>query len=91
MGKFGGQELLYGADLDVVFIGKDVSAGEQLIQAMGAKTEEGAVFPMDDRLRPEGERGLLVMPLSAYREYFGRRAQFLGSAGLDQGPGFVRV
>ena len=33
LGKFGGRELLYGADLDVVFIGKDVSVGERLIQA----------------------------------------------------------
>jgi [glutamine synthetase] adenylyltransferase / [glutamine synthetase]-adenylyl-L-tyrosine phosphorylase len=76
MGKFGGQELLYGADLDVVFIGNHVSAGEQLIQAMAAKTAEGAVFPLDGRLRPDGEKGVLVTPLGAYREYFDKRAHF---------------
>ena len=84
LGKFGGRELLYGADLDVVFIGNDVNAGEQLIQAMGAKTEEGRVFPLDARLRPEGENGVLVIPLSAYREYFDRRAQFWEAQALTK-------
>ena len=64
LGKFGGRELLYGADLDVVFIGNNVSAGERLIQAMSAKTAEGAVFPLDGRLRPDGEKGVLVTPLA---------------------------
>jgi glutamate-ammonia-ligase adenylyltransferase len=76
LGKFGGHELLYGADLDVVFIGNDVGAGEKLIQAMGVKTAEGAVFPLDGRLRPHGEKGVLVAPLAAYREYFDRQAHF---------------
>src|ERR1700722_14124755 len=76
LGKFGGRELLYGADLDIVFIGQDVNLGEQFIQAMGAKTAEGAVFPMDARLRPHGEKGALVTSLGAYREYFDQQAQF---------------
>jgi [glutamine synthetase] adenylyltransferase / [glutamine synthetase]-adenylyl-L-tyrosine phosphorylase len=84
LGKFGGRELLYGADLDLVFIGNDVSAGEQLIQAMGAKTEEGAVFPLDGRLRPDGEKGVLVAPLAAYREYFDHRAHFWEAQALTR-------
>jgi [glutamine synthetase] adenylyltransferase / [glutamine synthetase]-adenylyl-L-tyrosine phosphorylase len=84
LGKFGGRELLYGADLDVVFIGNDVSAGEQLIRAMGAKTAEGAVFPLDARLRPDGEKGVLVAPISAYREYFDHRAQFWEAQALTK-------
>ena len=84
LGKFGGHELLYGADLDVVFIGNDVSAGEQLIQAMGAKTGEGAVFPMDGRLRPDGEKGVLVTSLTAYREYFALRAHFWEAQALTK-------
>jgi glutamate-ammonia-ligase adenylyltransferase len=43
---------------------------------MTAKTGEGSVFPVDARLRPEGANGVLVIPLSAYRDYFDRRAQF---------------
>ena len=84
LGKFGGYELLYGADLDLVFIGNDVSAGEQLIQAMGAKTAEGAVFPLDGRLRPDGEKGVLVTPLAAYREYFDNRAHFWEAQALTR-------
>ena len=84
LGKFGGRELIYGADLDVVFIGNDVNAGEQLIHAMGAKMEEGRVFPLDARLRPEGANGVLVIPLSAYREYFDHRAQFWEAQALTK-------
>jgi [glutamine synthetase] adenylyltransferase / [glutamine synthetase]-adenylyl-L-tyrosine phosphorylase len=76
LGKFGGRELLYGADLDVVFIGSEISAGERLIHAMTARTGEGSVFPVDARLRPEGTNGVLVIPLSTYREYFEHRAQY---------------
>src|ERR1700719_559325 len=84
LGKFGGRELLYGADLDVVFIGNDVSAGERLIQAMTAKTAEGAVFPLDGRLRPDGEKGVLVAPLTAYRKYFESRAHFWEAQALTK-------
>jgi glutamate-ammonia-ligase adenylyltransferase len=84
LGKFGGRELLYGADLDVVFIGNNVSAGERLIQAMSAKTAEGAVFPLDGRLRPDGEKGVLVTPLSAYRQYFENRAHFWEAQALTK-------
>jgi len=84
LGKFGGRELLYGADLDVVFIGNDVSAGERLIQAMTAKTAEGAVFPLDGRLRPDGEKGVLVTPLAAYRKYFETRAHFWEAQALTK-------
>jgi glutamate-ammonia-ligase adenylyltransferase len=84
LGKFGGCELSYGADLDVVFIGTDVTAGGRLIQAMGAKTAEGAVFPLDGRLRPDGEKGVLVTPLSAYRAYFAQRAHFWEAQALTK-------
>ena len=68
----------------MVFIGNDVSAGEQLIQAMGAKTAEGVVFPLDGRLRPDGEKGVLVTPLAAYREYFDHRAHFWEAQALTR-------
>ncbi len=76
LGKFGGSELLYGADLDIVFIGNDIAAGAQLIQSMGARMAEGSVYPLDSRLRPDGEKGVLVTRLAAYQEYFEKRAQF---------------
>jgi glutamate-ammonia-ligase adenylyltransferase len=84
LGKFGGCELSYGADLDVVFIGRDASVGAHLKQFMGARMSEGAVYPLDERLRPDGEKGVLVTPLSAYREYFDRRAQFWEAQALTK-------
>src|SRR5260370_36451684 len=75
LGKFGGQELLYGADLDFVFIGEEPGPAERLIAALSASTNAGRVFPIDTRLRPEGEQGMLVVTLSGYESYFRGRAQ----------------
>jgi [glutamine synthetase] adenylyltransferase / [glutamine synthetase]-adenylyl-L-tyrosine phosphorylase len=68
----------------VVFIGNDSNAGGRLIQAMGAKTAEGAVFSLDGRLRPDGEKGVLVTPLTAYRAYFEQRAHFWEAQALTK-------
>src|SRR5260370_2988568 len=75
LGKFGGQELLYGADVDVVVIGEEPGPAERLIAALSASTNAGGVFPIDRRLRPEGEQGMLVVTLSGYDSYFSGRAQ----------------
>ena len=75
LGKFGGQELLYGADLDVVFIGEEPGPAEQWIAALSATTNASRVFPIDARLRPEGDNGMLVVTLGAYDSYFHGRAQ----------------
>jgi glutamate-ammonia-ligase adenylyltransferase len=75
MGKFGGRELTYGADLDVVFLGEDNAAAGEIIRTMTQASPEGAVFAIDARLRPEGEAGPLSCSLRAYEEYFARRAQ----------------
>ena len=75
LGKFGGRELLYGADLDLVFIGEEPGPAEALIAALSVSTEWGRVFPIDTRLRPEGESGPLVVTLERYESYFRQRAQ----------------
>jgi glutamate-ammonia-ligase adenylyltransferase len=75
LGKFGGRELLYGADLDLVFIGDTPDPAEALIAALSVSTEWGRVFPIDTRLRPEGESGPLVVTLDRYESYFRERAQ----------------
>jgi glutamate-ammonia-ligase adenylyltransferase len=74
-GKFGGRELLYGADLDLVFIGDTPGPAEALIAALSVSTEWGRVFPIDTRLRPEGESAPLVVTLERYESYFRERAQ----------------
>ena len=42
---------------------------------LSSRTEQGVVFHTDARLRPDGEKGLLVNTLDAYEEYYRRRAQ----------------
>jgi glutamate-ammonia-ligase adenylyltransferase len=75
LGKFGGRELLYGADLDLVFIADTPGPAEALMAALSVSTEWGRVFPIDTRLRPEGESGPLVVTLDRYESYFRERAQ----------------
>jgi len=42
---------------------------------MSRRTELGIVFVTDARLRPDGEKGLLVNTLTAYEKYYRQRAQ----------------
>ncbi|MGZ5545557.1 MAG: [protein-PII] uridylyltransferase family protein, partial [Limisphaerales bacterium] len=75
LGKFGGREISYGTDLDVVFVGEDNRTAQSLIAAMAQPTGEGNIWPLDARLRPEGENGPLVCSIETYRWYYGNRAQ----------------
>ena len=75
LGKFGGREISYGADLDVVFVGDDIRAAQNLIVTMAQPTAEGNIWVLDARLRPEGERGPLVSSLETYQSYYASRAQ----------------
>lgn len=82
MGKFGGHELGYGADLDVLFVTRGglsetnaaVALANRLIAFMGQATEEGSVFALDARLRPDGAKGVLAPSLDVYAAYLARRA-----------------
>src|SRR5262249_62077632 len=47
---------------------------EHLVRALTAMTEEGAVYRVDLRLRPEGTGGPLALPLAAYHAYHQTRA-----------------
>src|SRR5439155_1225729 len=85
LGKFRGHELSYGADLDVLFLGRahrsEAKAGEEirgaqnLVVNMAQPTSEGNIWMLDARLRPEGEKGPLVSPLETYQAYYENRAQ----------------
>jgi len=93
LGKFGGCELAYGADLDVLFIGSDPANAATLMRAMTETTTEGRVFAMDARLRPDGEKGQLAVTVEEWRDYFARgRGQFWEAQALTKarpisGPG----
>jgi glutamate-ammonia-ligase adenylyltransferase len=85
LGKLGGAEIDYGSDLDIVFVApagakaKDLPRFSRLavevMELLSKRTEQGMVFHTDARLRPDGEKGLLVNSLEAYEEYYRRRAQ----------------
>jgi glutamate-ammonia-ligase adenylyltransferase len=75
MGKFGGREVTYGADLDVLFVGENTRAAQSLFVAMGKPTPEGTISPLDTRLRPDGEKWPLVCSLATYEAYYESRAQ----------------
>ena len=77
-GKLGGKELGYASDLDLVFIYDDDETdagmqyarfGQRLTSWLSTRTPAGMLFETDLRLRPNGESGLLVSPLAAFRQY----------------------
>lgn len=76
LGKFGGREIGYGADLDVLFAGGEARAAQQLIAALMQSSAEGSIASIDARLRPDGEKGPLVSSLESLRSYYASRAQF---------------
>jgi glutamate-ammonia-ligase adenylyltransferase len=81
-GKFGGGELGYGADVDVVLIGEDPVPAEALSRAFSQNIADGGLFPLDTRLRPEGVNGPLVSSLANFEHYFtsGRAQVWEGQA-----------
>ncbi len=83
LGKLGGKEIDYGSDLDILFVAhdkaKDLTALSRLAlevtDLVSRRTEQGMLFHTDARLRPDGEKGLLVNSLKAHEAYYRRRAQ----------------
>jgi glutamate-ammonia-ligase adenylyltransferase len=82
LGKLGGAEVTYGSDLDVLFVARagarDLPRWQRIaadvMDLLSRRTGDGLVFVTDARLRPDGEKGLLVNTLDAFEEYYRRRA-----------------
>ena len=87
MGKFGGNEITYGSDLDVLFLGENTKAAQNLMVAMGRPSAEGNISPLDARLRPDGEKGPLVCSLGTYESYYANRAQLWELQALTRARG----
>src|SRR5674536_343372 len=88
MGKCGGRELNYVSDVDVIFVAEPVSGGDEaaalhsatalaagLMRACSTTTPEGALWPVDAGLRPEGKSGPLVRTLASHAAYYERWAK----------------
>ena len=84
MGKFGGYELNFSSDIDLMFVyshdGQTDKGGENsqyfaklcefIIKAMSEMTADGYVFRVDIRLRPESSTGAIARSISSYEAYY---------------------
>lgn len=84
LGKFGGRDLSYGADLDVLFMGENTRAAQEILVEMGKSTAEGSIATLDARLRPDGEKGPLTCPPETYAVYYESRAQLWETQALTR-------
>ncbi|GAA0976735.1 bifunctional [glutamine synthetase] adenylyltransferase/[glutamine synthetase]-adenylyl-L-tyrosine phosphorylase [Nocardioides aquaticus] len=87
MGRYGGFELSYGSDADVLFVqepvpGADPAAAAGFAQAVANDVrrllaQPGADLPLvvDADLRPEGRQGALVRTIESYAAYYARWSQ----------------
>ncbi|MGE0469860.1 MAG: hypothetical protein AB7L09_11310 [Nitrospira sp.] len=87
LGKFGGGELGYASDIEVMFVYGDAGRtggknpienseyferlGQELLQWVEAKQE--GIFHLDVRLRPHGGKGSLTNPFDEIIKYYGDR------------------
>ncbi len=77
-GKLGGKELGYASDLDIIFLYADedevaqenyIRLAQRLNNWLTLRTSSGALFDTDLRLRPSGDKGLLVISVSGFEKY----------------------
>jgi glutamate-ammonia-ligase adenylyltransferase len=82
-GKFGGKEMSYTSDLDVVFIYDDDRDGmaekyarfaQRINSWLNTYTSSGVLYEIDLALRPDGASGLLVSSIGAFEDYQSKRA-----------------
>ncbi|MFB4351112.1 bifunctional [glutamine synthetase] adenylyltransferase/[glutamine synthetase]-adenylyl-L-tyrosine phosphorylase [Microbacterium sp. CR_7] len=81
MGRFGGAELGFGSDADILYVYDPNGVDPQRAQALAARivaglrehlTDHRVPLDLDAGLRPEGRNGPLVRTLQAYAEYYRR-------------------
>jgi glutamate-ammonia-ligase adenylyltransferase len=84
MGKLGGRELNYSSDIDLIFVSEDADddtihfytkVARRFTDAINALTDEGYLYRVDLRLRPDGKAGPLVNPESSLRIYYENRGR----------------
>ena len=83
MGRFGGAELGFGSDADVMFVYKPVVADVNIAQAEAEElvseirrlcSDQILEFELDLDLRPEGKNGPIVRSIDSYASYYKRWA-----------------
>lgn len=77
-GRLGGKELGYASDLDLVFLYDDpderapesyAMLAQRVSAWLSTRTAAGLLFETDLRLRPNGQAGLLVSSVAAFKAY----------------------
>jgi glutamate-ammonia-ligase adenylyltransferase len=84
MGRLGGEELHYSSDLDLLYLydprreagvplrhSDYETLAAELSGVMQQVMDEGRLYEIDLRLRPEGKSGLMLAHLDAARQYYG--------------------
>ncbi len=78
LGKLGAGELVYGSDLDLVFVARDAehvsdatAVARRLTKLLDTPSGHGRLYDIDLRLRPGGKGGPLVTTPGELRHYFG--------------------
>jgi glutamate-ammonia-ligase adenylyltransferase len=81
MGRYGGSELGFGSDTDVMYVYRAVGASDEeaqqraeaIVHALSRLTEDLRIpLDLDIGLRPEGKNGAIVRSLESYRAYYAR-------------------
>ncbi len=89
LGKLGGREMGYGSDLDLIFVygaGAVIDTGmspaeyfadvaAQTIKTLKESTRYGILYPIDARLRPDGNKGILAIEEPHLEDYYQNHAQ----------------
>lgn len=76
MGRWGGRELSYGSDIDLMYIhGEErkemgLQLAVELSKVLSEPNRHGEAYSIDADLRPEGRQGPLSRSLSSYRRYY---------------------
>lgn len=77
MGKWGGGELSYGSDLDLLYVFDDEPRREDALKTaaelgvvLTQSSRHGEAYSLDAGLRPEGRKGPLARSLDSYHRYY---------------------
>jgi glutamate-ammonia-ligase adenylyltransferase len=91
MGKLGGLELNYSSDIDLILLCEDEGqtdgprpisnreffdlVAREIVRLLTERTELGSAYRVDLRLRPEGQRGPVVMDVQSALAYYDNRGR----------------
>jgi len=82
-GKLGSREMSYGSDLDIIFLFDDTKSGsmqdyirysQRINHWLSTYTSFGVLYQTDLRLRPDGSKGLMAIPIDSFESYQQNRA-----------------